>query len=448
MFAAGPLMAGLGLSPGDFAFAYTLYGVTSIFMLYKHRWMVERLGYRSFILLSLAVFALGGWCCTSAEGLPLFALGRAIQGLGGATFFTAGRMTINTLPESRRLAGLLTFVASLLGASAIAPLLAAGLLALGDWPALFWFVLPLSAGVAWIAAPALPRTTMPPAERSHEHWGWLLWMALGVFGLQYAIQDIPASSAGQLRPNLLIGAASIAILSLFAWRQWCKERPLIDYRGLFQWRYLTGIALYFGGYFMAGASGFMIPIFFQRALGHSLLVTAAATSLCLFASVTMALVHIGLARRWPVHRLYMFCGLACYALGNLLLSHAAANPDWLQLLPPLVLCGVAVPLFIGPVAGGTFSELHAKVFSHGYQVKNIVRQLGLSSSIGLATLALQAFYTRQGPAPAWEAALHRFVPAATGGGNPLAAACGDVFLLLALLTLPLALAVAVQRVFR
>ena len=32
MFSAGQIMAGLGLSPGDFALAYTLYGVASIFI--------------------------------------------------------------------------------------------------------------------------------------------------------------------------------------------------------------------------------------------------------------------------------------------------------------------------------------------------------------------------------------------------------------------------------
>lgn len=63
MFASGQIMAGVGLSPEDFAMSYTLYGVASIFMLYKHKWFVERLGYRNFVLLSLLFFAVGSIIC-------------------------------------------------------------------------------------------------------------------------------------------------------------------------------------------------------------------------------------------------------------------------------------------------------------------------------------------------------------------------------------------------
>lgn len=42
---------------------------------------------------------------------------------------------------------------------------------------------------------------------------------------------------------------------------------------------------------------------------------------------------------------------------------------------PVLLSGIAVAFFFGPVAFGTFTELPPKVFSHGYQVQNIVRQL-------------------------------------------------------------------------
>lgn len=454
MFSASQIMAGLGLSPGDFALVYTLYGVASIFMLYKHQWMVERLGYRNFAIASLIIFALGSLCCATAQGIGQFALGRILQGAGGATFFTAGRMEINRLPAETRFLGLLAFIGSLLGASAIAPLCAAVLLGLGGWRSIFWATLPLAAAIAWISLPCLSRTTTPAAERSEEHWGWLVWLVLGIFGLQYSIQEIPAETGSAQSRLFLIGLASIVALSIFAWRQWQKDRPLIDYRGLMQWRYLLGLALYFTGYFMIGASGFLLPIIFKEGLGLSLGMTAAVLSFGMVGSVATALLHVAAARRWPYHRFYMLSGLSLFALGCLGFGLSGRLDDWHWLLLPTFFCGIAIPLYIGPVAFGTFSELPSRVFSHGYQVKNIVRQLGISSSVALATASLQGSYSRhlalqpEGLYPEWAQALHGLAGINAGLISPLTLAAADVFIWLAACMLPMAVIIAWQRTFR
>lgn len=422
MFGASQIITGLPLSHEGFAFAYTLYGVAVIFMLYKHQWLVERMGYRRFVRASLVAFALGAGLCATAGSELQFAVGRVLQGLGGATFFTAGRMSINDLPESLRLKGFAIFIGSLLGASAIAPLLAAGLIAVGGWQGLFWFGLFECVLVGWLATPCLSAAISAPEARSEEHWGWLVWVALGVFGLQYTIQALPTVDR-ENRPEMLgLALASIIVLTMFAWRQWRRERPLINYRGLFQWRYLLGLGLYFGGYLLAGLSGFALPLHLQAGLGWSLTMTALLLSFGLSGSVLVALAHFSASRRWPWHRTYMLAGLGLYALANFCLAQGV-DRGW-PLWACVWLCGASIPLYIGPVAMGTFSELQARVFSHAYQVKNIVRQLGLSASIAIATLLLAQ------PGPSFLAASQQ------------------VFLLMALTTLPLALAVIVQRVFR
>ena len=454
MFAASPIMAGLSLAPEEFALAYTLYGVAAIFMLYKHQWMVERLGYRDFILGSLAVFALGGILCATAGGVDQFTLGRILQGAGGATFFTAGRMEINRLPPESRFHGLLCFIGSLLGASAIAPVAAALLLGLGGWRALFWCVVPLAIAVAVIAGPHLSRATVAPGERSEEHWGWLLWLVLGIFGLQYAIQEIPSGIGAARSPVFALGAASVVALAIFAWRQWKKDRPLIDYRGLLQWRYLLGITLYFSGYFMAGTSGFLLPIFFLEGLGLSVTTTSLVFSFGMFGIVAGAMLHAAVATRRPRPRAFMLTGLVLYASACLAFSQARLLTDWHLLLVPALMSGVALACFLGPVAFGTFVELPPKVFSHGYPLKNIVRQLGISSSIALSTVALQFFYARrlaalpEGFHPEWAQALHGLSGASAGLVAPLTLACSDVFFVLALGAVPVALLVMLQRTFR
>ncbi|MBC7858515.1 MAG: MFS transporter [Burkholderiaceae bacterium] len=454
-FSAARIMAGLALTPEQFAFAFTLYGVAAIIMLYKHQWVVERIGYRDFVLASLAVFSLGSVLCGSAGGVSQFALGRLLQGLGGATFFTAGRMAIETLAPAARFHGSLVFITSLMLGTALGPLLATLLSDGFGWRAVFFCLPPLSAAVALIAAPCLSRATVPPPERSGEHWGWLLWMALGVFGLQYAIQEVASAGSPSAAPTGPLALASIAILGLFAWRQWHRERPLIDYRGLFQRRYLLGMLFYFAGYFMLGAGGFLLPLFLELGVGLTPWMTMALVSAGLFMTLLAALSHLALARRWPKNRLFMLLGLTVYAGANVLFAlqtfDDAAGAPWPALLAPILLGGAAMPFFLGSTAGGAFSDLPPAVFSHGYQVKNILRQLGLSSSVALATLALRLNYPRAGGAggahaiPHWEQVLHI---SGQGFSPALAAACGDVFLLLALLAVPVAMIVGAQKIFR
>jgi len=248
-----------------------------------------------------------------------------------------------------------------------------------------------------------------------------------------------------------VAGVSTVVLSLFAWRQWGRERPLINYRGLVQQRYLVGLVFYALGYFLAGAMGLLLPWMLHQELGFSMLATALWTSLGLFSSVGMALAHIFAARRWPRHQGFMLSGVLLQALACLLLSqvqHAGQGvqgPAWSALALGLgtVLSGLSLPLFIGPVAQGTFLELPQAVFSHGYQVKNIVRQLSLSFSVALLTGLLHQL---------GEGHLARLGGALQGLGawlgTPVAQPAACVFLLLAFLSLPLALAVLLQRVFR
>lgn len=453
-FAAAPIMGGLGIDARGFAMAWTVYGVGAIFMLYKHQWMVERIGYRNFILASLGVFALGALLCATAGGPGQFTVGRALQGAAGATFFTAGRMQINRLPETARFSGLLTFIGTLLGGAAIAPALAAGLMAAGGWQAVFWVMLPLAAGLAAFLAPRLPRDTVAPEARSREHWGWLIGLVVAVFALQYSIQALQFSLFSAPRPVLATAAVAIAALTLFAARQWRREHPLIDYRRLFQQRYLLGILFYFCGYFLIGLGGFLMPILFQHGLGLDMGSTAWLLTGAMSCSVLAALAHASLARHWPRLRPFMLIGLALICVGNLWLGLSAGTGDWRSLILPALLTGLALPLYMGPVAFGTFVRIDPAVFSHAYQVKNIVRQLGLSSAITSGSVLLEwryAAHRAPGSAPGeWTTLLHDSL--ATASTSPtsaaLAQACADAFTAGGALAGAIFLVVAFQRAFR
>lgn len=455
MFASGQIMAGVGLSPEDFAMSYTLYGVASIFMLYKHKWFVERLGYRNFVLLSLLFFAVGSIICAISKDILLFVVGRILVGVGGATFFTAGRIMINDLPVEHRFNAIIWFVLSFLGFITIAPILAAILLRFFDYSAIFWICIPLCLIIAVIAYPCLNNTITPEKQRSQDTWGWLIWFVLALCGVQYTIHEIPAEINSPHGQTFFIAIASIICLILFTLDEWKKELPVIDYKSLFHARYIFGLLLYFFGYFISGALAFLLPILFKEALGLSLLTTSLVLSLSFFMTLIGALAHIYLTKRGFKQRPFLFIGVILFFAGCIMFSQTPKLYNWEWLLIAVFCSGLGCAIYMGPVAFGTFTEVKENAFSHSYQVKNIVRQLGFSTSIAMATAVLQIVYLQQSKVatdifyPPWKEVIIGLTRSGEALGSlPLLEACSYVFLVLAISTIPLFLLLIKQKIFR
>src|SRR5262245_29284796 len=89
-FDAAPVMGDIAASPEEYSLVATLYAVVAVVAISRHRWLVERLGWRLFVQLSCGLFAAGALLCGSSASLFGFALGRAVMGAGSASFMTAG----------------------------------------------------------------------------------------------------------------------------------------------------------------------------------------------------------------------------------------------------------------------------------------------------------------------------------------------------------------------
>ena len=82
VFAAGPIMGEIGAAPEEFSLATVAYACAAITIIAMHRWLVERPGWRNFVLISLAVFALGCVVCAAGDSYQSFLIGRVIMALG------------------------------------------------------------------------------------------------------------------------------------------------------------------------------------------------------------------------------------------------------------------------------------------------------------------------------------------------------------------------------
>jgi DHA2 family multidrug resistance protein len=94
-FNAAPIMGNLGVSPEEFSMAATLYALVAVSVIFSHRWLVERVGWRWFMRGSASLYALGAILCALSQTLTQFSAGRMVMALGCASFFSAGRVLVN-----------------------------------------------------------------------------------------------------------------------------------------------------------------------------------------------------------------------------------------------------------------------------------------------------------------------------------------------------------------
>jgi len=405
-FAASSVMGGVGAAPEEFSYAAMAYAITAVLALFNHRWCAQQLGSRGLVQVSLLLFAIGAVQCAVANTPMAFIFGRALQGLGGATFFTAARVQVNTFDAKKRLIALLFFGYSLMLGSALGPWLGSLLLLHADWRWIFWGILPWIA-VAALASSRLHNEPEPVTPARHPEPRAFLWLVALVFALQFMIQQTPYDFFS--RPLVLLGCLVLLLVCglAFMLHQHGRSGDALLWRQLAQRRYLFGLVFYFVCYCLIAANNYIMPIMVQQAIGFDIPTTGVLLSVSYLAGIVFASIYarLLLSPRKPGLREAMVVGTIMLSGYGYLMSGLNAEASFAQIAGILLLNGGFLSVFIAAVAQGTFQQVEPTAFSHAYLTKNIVRQIAISSAVALSTVFLQArnavHYQRLGERFSW-----------------------------------------------
>src|SRR5262245_42762974 len=127
----------------------------------------EIVGYRRVYLVGLALFTVASAFCAMSHSLPMLTISRIIQGFGAAGIMSVNSALVRyTYPHSQlgRGIGLNALVVAF--SAAVGPTLAAGILAVGNWPLLFAINVPIGVVTLLLGWRSLPHTD--PAGRSFD----------------------------------------------------------------------------------------------------------------------------------------------------------------------------------------------------------------------------------------------------------------------------------------
>ena len=390
VFAASHIVGGMDAAPREFAQVQAAYAIGSMTLIVLQQWLSRHFGYRRYLSAALGLFMLGGLACAGAQTLPMLTLARLLQGFGGGALFTSCRVLVPMLfgPRDRPRA-LRDFMLVAFALPIAAPLLSAVLVEHLSWRWVFLAALPLAAlaiAGAWLLLP-------DEVGRGGEPVRWaaapLLVFAAAVtlvqMGLAQARFEVFAHPAR-------LAATALAGVGLLAWffaHQVRHEAPMVRLRELGHPVYLAGLGLYFVHYCLAGASSYVFPIFAERGLGIALTTAGWLNSFSSAVTLAAAYVYIKRGARLPRKKPLMVAGALALALAAWLFATMPPDAPAEALLLALAAKGVFGALLVLPVAGLTFRDLGEERFAHGYQSKNLMRQVAGTFASALAAITLQ-----------------------------------------------------------
>ncbi|MGC0420366.1 MFS transporter [Embleya sp. AB8] len=340
--------------------------------------LADDLGRRRVFTAGALGLALSSALTALAPSLPLYVVGRALQGVAGAAIMSAGLgLLAHNYQGAARGRAMAAYGSSMGAGMVLGPLAGAGLAALHR-SAPYWFTALAALGVAAIAR------RMPESRAEHPRrpdvWGTLT-LGPGLIALTAALIE---GRQGWQRPAVdALLVAAVLLLAGYAATALRGRAPMLDLRMLARPAFLVSTvgALITGVAVIAVAS--YLGTVFQGTLGLSALDSALLLSLWSAAagvtSFAFGRVHVlpDAGHRFAV-------GLVISAVGFLGLYGLSSADSWLRVAPGLLVGGFGVGLINTALARLAVESVPADRASMGSGANSTTRYTG--ASIGAALM--------------------------------------------------------------
>lgn len=395
VFAAPAIMGHVGASPEEYATVSALYAAVAVLSISQLTVLVQRLGWRNYMLGGVLFYLAGAWICAGSGSVAAFAGGRLLMAMGGGVFMTASRMMVNLIPPSpQRLQGIAAFGGALSLGLALGPLAAAKFVGHEAWGGMFLLLAALAAIGAGIAARWLPPgadTLDGTPTRLHVPDAILLGggAAITLFALQHLTYDWHGGERGALLGHLALGLALLLAFGLVKAR---RREPFLHLHILASARYRLGLVIFAVCYAVLGMVNTLLPQAVQKGLGVGLEQAGVLQGVGLLSTVVVFVTMLQTVKRNPHPTKFFVTGfLMLAALGWRFATLDPRANAWDTVMLWLGLFGGFLTLGMATAAIHSFKDLQADnvIFAHAQQLKNMLGQVGLALGVGVTNIALQ-----------------------------------------------------------
>ena len=375
------IAADLHVSPADVVWVVNVYQIALVATLLPLGALGEIVGHQRIYLGGLLVFTLASVGCALAWSLDSLLVARALQGLGASGIMSVNTALVRFVYPNRLLGRGFGYNAMVVAtAFTLGPTVASAILAIGHWPWLFAVNLPFGLVAVMIGIKTLPPT--PRAVHAFDFLGALL--AAGCLGL--FIISI-GGAAHKVAPTLTITALAGALVLgwLLTRRHADHPAPMLPI-DLFRLPiFALSAATAVCSFAVQGISFVALPFYFEDILLRSQVETGFLMTPWPLVVAIMAPIGGRLADRYPVGILGGL-GLGMLGLGMALLALLPPDPNIVNIIWRMVICGVGFGFFQTPNMKALMSSAPPHRSGSASGIVATARLIGQTTGAALAAL--------------------------------------------------------------
>ncbi|HEY1767002.1 MAG TPA: DHA2 family efflux MFS transporter permease subunit [Terracidiphilus sp.] len=385
-----PYIAGsLSASNSEATWVLTSYLVANAVILPASNWFARRFGRKRFLLTCVIIFTVASFFCGAAPSLAVILLARILQGAGGGALQPLSQsILLESFPPAKRGAAMAAYALGIVVAPVLGPTLGGWLTDTYSWRYAFYINIP----VGILAVLMISRFIHDPPYIRNAKVGAFDNLGFGLLivwtGCLQVVLDKGQEDDwfGAVWVRWAVAALIIAFVG-WIWRSWTNRSGLVDLHVLKDRNFRTGCLMIA----MLGMCIYItiaiLPLYYQEILGY----TAFAAGLVVgprgvgsfFGSPV-----VGFLTSRVDQRKLLCAGFLGFALCSYIFGSVNLDIGPLTLLIPITLTGFALSFVFVPLATMTTSTIANSEMGNATGLFNMLRNIGGSIGIAMATTAL------------------------------------------------------------
>lgn len=389
----------LHVDPATAVWAVNAFQLTVTVCLLPMARLGDAKGYKKIYLLGLATFTFASLLCAFSINFPMLVAARVLQALGGAAIISVNIALLRLIFPSHLLGSGIGKAALVVAiSSAAGPAIAAAVLAVAPWPALFTMN-----ALFGLLALALAVRTLPETTQSNVRFDWIgATLNALTFGLLIVGITRVSSTDGATSVLCLFGGAALAGVAL-VWHQSTVSVPLLPLDLLRLPAFSLSIAVSTSSFVAQAIAYVSLPFYFYNVLGRSVVETGFLMTPWPLAVAVAAPVSGQLADRYSPGILGGI-GLAILAIGLVLIATLPGQPSSVDIIWRLCVCGVGFGIFQSPNVKALIVITPRERSGSAGGLQSAARLLGQSIGAALAAVVFTIAPNNQMAVTLWMAA--------------------------------------------
>jgi MFS transporter, DHA2 family, multidrug resistance protein len=385
-----PYIAGsLSASNSEATWVLTSYLVANAVILPASNWFARRFGRKNFLMFCVIVFTVASFFCGAAPSLSVILLARILQGAGGGALQPLSQsILLESFPVQKRSQAMAAYGLGIVVAPVLGPTLGGWLTDTFSWRYAFYINIP----VGLLAIFMVSRFVHDPPYIKHAKVGAFDNIGFGLLvvwtGCLQVVLDRGQEDDwfGAVWVRWAVAALVLGLIG-WIWRSWSNPRGLVDLHVLKNRNFRTGcflIALLGMCIYITIA---ILPLYYQEILGYTAFTAGLVVGPRGIGSFIGSPV-IGILGTHIDNRKLLCAGFIGFGCCSLYLGTVNLGIGPFTLLVPILITGFALSFVFVPLANLSTSTLSREEMGNATGLFNMLRNIGGSIGIAMATTAL------------------------------------------------------------